>query len=61
MQCNVNPHLPAGHMELYNVLFAPLIIEEKTVGLVGLANKEGGFTERDKEFASAIGEISPPL
>jgi PAS domain S-box-containing protein len=50
--------MPTGHVTLANVLFAPLIIENKTVGIIGLANKHGGFTERDAEMALAFGEIS---
>ena len=50
--------MPTGHVTLANVLFAPLIIENKTVGIIGLANKPGGFTERDAEMALAFGEIS---
>jgi PAS domain S-box-containing protein len=49
-------YMPAGHALLQNVLFAPLIIEGKVVGLLGLANKPGGFTENDARIASAFGE-----
>ena len=41
-----------------NVMFAPLTIEKRTVGVIGLANKPGGFTERDAEMATAFGEIA---
>lgn len=37
--------LPEGHAPLDNVLFAPLLLEGKAVGLLGLANKPGGFKE----------------
>jgi PAS domain S-box-containing protein len=50
--------LPQGHVRLENVLFAPLIIEKRTVGVIGVANKAGGFTERDAEMARAFGEIA---
>ncbi len=50
-------YMPEGHMRLDNVLFAPLIIEQNAVGLIGLANKAGGFTQRDLEFVTAIGDI----
>jgi len=50
--------LPAGHMHLDNVLFAPLVIENITVGVIGLANKPGGFTRRDARQASLFGEIA---
>ncbi|MDI6858365.1 MAG: ATP-binding protein [Dehalococcoidia bacterium] len=52
------PLLPEGHASLENVLFAPLVIEGKPVGLLGLANKEGGFTDDDARMASAFGELA---
>ncbi|MEJ5375951.1 MAG: MASE3 domain-containing protein [bacterium] len=52
------PHLlPEGHQELKSILFAPLLIEGKVVGLLGLANKPGGFTEQDAALAAAFGEL----
>jgi diguanylate cyclase (GGDEF)-like protein len=51
-------YLPEGHMRLDNVMFAPLIVDEKAVGLIGLANKEGGFTQRDADFVSSMGDIA---
>ncbi len=50
--------MPKGHVHLKNVLFAPLLIEQTTVGVIGLANKTGGFTKRDAEMALAFGEIA---
>ena len=50
--------MPEGHVQLKNVLFAPLTIEQKVVGVIGLANKTGGFTKRDREMAMAFGEIA---
>ncbi len=50
--------MPEGHAELDNVLFAPLIIEREVVGILGLANKPRGFTERDAQTASAFGELA---
>jgi len=49
---------PKGHVQLKNVLFAPLIIEQRVVGVIGLANKTGGFTKRDAEMAIAFGELA---
>jgi PAS domain S-box-containing protein len=48
--------MPPGHVTLDNVLFAPLVIKGKVVGLLGLANKPGGFNENDTRIASAFGE-----
>jgi PAS domain S-box-containing protein len=50
--------MPRGHMRLNNVMFAPLIVEGKTVGLIGLANKEGGFTDEDANTAQAFGDLA---
>ena len=50
--------MPEGHVQLKNVLFAPLTIEGRAVGVIGLANKQGGFTERDAQMAAGFGEIA---
>jgi len=50
--------LPDGHTFLENVLFAPLLIEGRVVGLLGLANKPGGFTDEDARMASAFAEFA---
>jgi len=50
--------MPQGHVRLDNVLFAPLMIEGKALGLLGLANKQGGFTEQDARMATAFGELA---
>lgn len=49
--------LPEGHMKLDNVLLAPLNIRGKTLGLLGLANKPGPFTENDAGIASAFSNL----
>ena len=51
-------YMPAGHVRLDNVLFAPLINENKAVGLLGIANKKGGFTDADARMAEAFGELA---
>ncbi len=51
-------YLPEGHVEMKNVLFAPLNIERKTVGIIGLANKSSDFTDEDAEIASVFGELA---
>jgi PAS domain S-box-containing protein len=50
--------LPDGHFRVSNLLLAPLVVEKKTVGLIGLANKKGGFSRRDALMASAFGEVA---
>ncbi|MGQ9554939.1 MAG: GAF domain-containing sensor histidine kinase [Anaerolineae bacterium] len=50
--------LPAQHCPLENVLFAPLIIKGKVMGLLGLANKPGGFGDNDARLAQAFGDLA---
>lgn len=50
--------MPEGHASLDNVLFAPLTISGKVIGLLGIANKPGGFNENDVRMASAFGELA---
>jgi diguanylate cyclase (GGDEF)-like protein/PAS domain S-box-containing protein len=49
---------PGGQLIIDNALFAPLVIEGKVRGLLGFANKPGGFTENDARVASAFGELA---
>jgi len=50
-------YLPEGHVKLKNVLFAPLNLEDKTIGLIGLANKKGGFNNNDKDLSEGLSEL----
>jgi len=50
--------MPEGHVRLDNVIFAPMVIEGKAIGLLGIANKQGGFTENDARLASAFAELA---
>ena len=50
--------LPEGHVEMRNVMFAPLNLDGKTVGIIGLANKSTAFTDADADIASVFGELA---
>ncbi len=50
--------MPDGHVVLRNVMFSPLNIEGKTVGIMGLANKPSDFTNADAEIATVFGELA---
>ena len=50
--------MPGGHVELRNVLFAPLTIDNRVVGVIGLANKPTDFTEDDAKIACAFGDLA---
>ena len=50
--------MPQGHVRLDNVLFAPINIQERTVGIIGIANKPEGFCKRDVDIAKIFGELA---
>lgn len=50
--------MPEGHVVLSNVLFAPLVISDKTVGIIGLANKASDFDDNDAKMATGFGELA---
>jgi transcriptional regulator with GAF, ATPase, and Fis domain len=50
--------MPKGHVILKNVMFAPLVIDEKTVGIIGLANKPTDFNDNDAKMATGFGELA---
>ena len=50
--------MPKGHAKLSNVLFAPMIVEGKVAGLLGIANKPEGFQENDIHMATAFAELA---
>ncbi len=50
--------MPADHIRLDNVLLAPLNLKGRTIGLMSMANKPGGFTDHDASLASAFGQFA---
>ena len=50
--------VPGGHVVLENVLFAPLALDGVTAGVLGLANKPGGFSDNDARLATAFAELA---
>lgn len=51
-------YMPQGHVILDNVLFSPLVLDGKSLGIIGLANKPGGFTDDDANTALIYGELA---
>ncbi len=58
MSSTYKKYMPEGHMDLNNVLFAPLKFGDDVAGVIGLANKGGGFKEHDIVVAKAFGEVA---
>lgn len=50
--------MPDGHVVLENVMFAPLNVRGKTLGVMGLSNKPGGFNAQDASMVGRLGEMA---
>lgn len=50
--------MPAGHAPLENVMFAPMLVGGKAMGLLGLANKKGGFVKQDAKIAKVYADLA---
>ncbi len=50
--------MPEGHVKLENVLFVPLNLNSETKGIIGLANKMGGFSDDDVNTITPFAEIA---
>ncbi|MCL4531806.1 MAG: PAS domain S-box protein, partial [Actinobacteria bacterium] len=49
--------IPAWHIPIDSILYAPLAVDGKVLGFLGLADKPGGFDEHDLELAAAFAEL----
>ncbi len=49
--------VPPGHIAIENVLFCPIQTREGVWGLIGLANKPGGFDESDARITEAFSGV----
>ncbi|WP_157197254.1 PAS domain S-box protein [Methanohalobium evestigatum] len=58
MNSNRVKYMPECHMNLPNVLISPLTVDGKTLGFMGFAYKEGGFTDNDAQLAKTFGEYA---
>lgn len=50
--------MPEGHVAMKNVLFAPLVIKNRAVGIIGVANKSSNFTDADAGIVTAFSELA---
>ena len=60
-QSKWNELMPEGHVQMKNVLFAPLVLDGSAVGVMGFANKADDFLERDARLASLFADITAEL
>jgi formate hydrogenlyase transcriptional activator len=50
--------IPAGHLPIRNAMFVPMELEGRTVGMLGLANRDGGFDEEVGLLATAFADLA---
>lgn len=53
--------MPEGHVKLNNVLFAPLVLEGRAIGVMGFANKPEDFLESDARLAALFADLAAEL
>jgi PAS domain S-box-containing protein len=58
MQSKWLQFMPPGHVEMRNVMFIPLIVSGKVIGVIGLANKPTDFTEDDARITAPFGDTA---
>lgn len=54
-------HVPEGHLPIFNFLAAPIIFGNKTIGLLSVGNKEGGYSEENKALQERIANSISPI
>ncbi|MCB2195224.1 MAG: PAS domain S-box protein [Bacteroidetes bacterium] len=50
--------LPEGHSKLNNILFAPMLINDEVIGLIGMSNKQGGFNDQDAKIIEEFTKLA---
>ena len=59
---NEAPRVPAGHVPIRNNLAAPIIFQDRVIGLLNIANKRTDYTQSDAALLKGIAQrIAPDL
>ncbi len=58
---NGNLQFPQGHVQLQNAIAAPIVVNNKLIGQIALANKQSGFNESDKQSINNLCDYIAPL
>jgi len=53
--------VPPGHPIIHNNLAAPILFQGEVIGLLNLANKDGGYTDADRSTLEHIAERIAPV
>jgi PAS domain S-box-containing protein len=58
---NEAPRVPPGHPTIHNNLAAPILFRGEAIGLLNLANKEGGYGEDDRRALDGLAARVAPM
>ncbi|MBC7118450.1 MAG: response regulator [Methanobacteriaceae archaeon] len=51
------PHIPADHVKIENLLMVPTLLQNELVGIIALANKDGGYDKKDLEIVERLADL----
>jgi PAS domain S-box-containing protein len=58
---NEAPPVPPGHPTIHNNLAAPILFQGEAIGLLNIANKDGGYTDADRDTLDRISARVAPV
>ena len=58
---NEAPPVPPGHPIIHNNLAVPILFQGEAIGLLNLANKEGGYSEEDRKMVEVLAARMAPV
>jgi PAS domain S-box-containing protein len=53
--------IPEGHIQLESFLVVPIVYRQESIGLLAVGNKEGGFSDEDRELLESISSRIAPI
>ncbi len=54
-------HIPEGHIFIDHFLITPVVYGNKTIGVIAVANRKGGYTAGDKDLMESITSYASPI
>jgi two-component system, cell cycle sensor histidine kinase and response regulator CckA len=54
-------HTPEGHIQIERFISAPVVYQDKTIGLISLANKESSYTQEEMDILEDITVYVAPI
>jgi PAS domain S-box-containing protein len=58
---NIAPPVPPGHPVIHNNLATPILFHGEVIGLLNIANKDGGYTDADSELLDRLAARVAPV